>query len=137
MVLQANTTETLEVNRLLKIAGRAAQAGERERAYHLSLQATQLAPWEPGAWLLRAELAPSIEEAIVCLNRANYLNPHDREGQWKTFQTLHRLLHRDPYLVYLDETEHLYRVANREYMTLNVPKKRQSRSQTLSNTQTR
>jgi hypothetical protein len=109
---------------LLSAARQAARAGERPRAYRLSLQATQVEPGNIHAWLMRARTAPSFEEGIFCLSQANELNPNHQEGQRNTFFALERLLQEDPFLAYLDETEHLYHVRNGTYLALSLPKKR-------------
>jgi hypothetical protein len=67
---------------ILRRAGEAYQEGDRQRAYELSLQATQDFPGEIQAWILRARTATSLEEKIVCLNQINRLNPHDPTAQW-------------------------------------------------------
>lgn len=93
-------------------------------AYELSLRATQLAPDNVEAWLLRATLAPSLEERLVCVNRLNELGADSQDRHNIAFFTLKELLDKNPFLAYLEETENLYRVMNANHMVLSIPKKR-------------
>lgn len=93
-------------------------------AYELSLRATQLAPDSVEAWILRATLAPSLEERLVCVNRLNELGADSQDRHNIAFFTLKELLDKNPFLAYLEETEELYRVMNANHMVLSIPKKR-------------
>jgi hypothetical protein len=112
------------VNALLKESEDAIRDGNEELAYQLSLQATQIAPGNVDAWLLRATLARSLDERIACVNHLHELAPgfHDRYNV--AFFTLKDLLDRNPFLRYLEETDDLYRVMNAERMVLIIPKQR-------------
>ena len=93
-------------------------------AYELSLRATQVAPDNIEAWILRATLAPSLEERLVCVNRLNELGADSQDRHNLAFFTLKELLDKNPFLAYLEETENLYRVMNANHMVLSIPKKR-------------
>jgi len=109
---------------LLEEAGQAAQAGDRLRAYELSVQATQAAPGSLEAWALRSQLATSLEEKIVCMNRLNELEPNRRGNHDATYTYLNELLNQNPFLAYLEETPELYHVVNKDYLLLSIPKGR-------------
>jgi len=102
----------------------AIQRGDRQRAYQLGLQASQIAPENIKTWLICAETAPTLQEALACLNRANTLKPLDPEAKQKTYKIIQNLLSQDPYLQYLDETDDLYHVRSGEQFSLIVPKGR-------------
>jgi hypothetical protein len=102
----------------------AANGGEPQRAHQLSLKATQGDPDNLKAWLLCAETAPSIEEAVLYLNRANALQPLDPEAKQQTYQIVQKLIEQEPFILYLDETDALYHVRNGEQISLVVPKDR-------------
>jgi hypothetical protein len=72
----------------------------------------------------RARTAPSIEEAVACLNQANALAPSDPDVQQATHQIIRALLEQNPHLDYLDETSERYQVRSSERMALIVPKER-------------
>jgi hypothetical protein len=102
----------------------AIQRGDRLLAYQLSLEATQIAPQEIETWLMRAETAPSTEEAVTCLNQANALLPSDAAVKQKTYQMIQKLINQDPFVLYLDETDHLYHVRSGGQLSLSVFKDR-------------
>lgn len=112
------------VAQVLSDAEEAAKHGDHERAYQLSLEATQIAPDSVKAWLLCAETTTSIEEAVACLNRANTMQPLDPEAKQKTYQIVQKLLEQESFILYIDETDDLYRVRSGEELTLIVPKDR-------------
>ena len=97
---------------------------DKRGAYELSLRATQLAPDNVEAWILRATVAPSLEERLVCVNRLNELGADSQDRHNIAFFTLKELLDKNPFLAYLEETENLYRVMNANHMVLSIPKKR-------------
>ena len=111
------------VNDLLAEGEKAIRAGNSQYAYKLSVQATQIAPESIEAWLLRATLAPSLEERIICVNRLNELAPGYQDRYNVAFYALKELLDRNPYLAYLEETDELYRVASTDHV-INISKKR-------------
>lgn len=112
------------VTDLLAESEKAIQAGNRQYAYKLSLQATQVAPQSIDAWLLRATLAPSLEERLLCVNRLNELAPGYQDKYNIAFFALKELLDKNPFLAYLEETEELYRVVNADHQVLSIQKKR-------------
>lgn len=118
------STPRSSVTQALLDAEDAARQGDRERAYQLSLKANRAAPDNLRTWLMCAETAPSVEEAVACLNRANALQPTDPETKQKTYQVVQKLLERDPFLLYLYETDDLYHVQNSQELSLVVPKDR-------------
>lgn len=109
---------------LLAESEKAIQEQKPRRAYELALQATQVVPQSIEAWLLRATLAPSVEERIACVNRLNELAPGYQDKYNLAFYALKELLDKNPFLRYLEETDELYRVINDEHMVLSIPKKR-------------
>ena len=98
--------------------------GGGRNAYELSLRATQLAPDNVETWILRATLAPSLEERLICVNHLNELGADSQDRHNITFFTLKELLDKNPFLAYLEETEALYRVMNANHMVLSISKKR-------------
>lgn len=100
------------------------EQGRLQEAYQLSLQATQAVPHHLEAWLLRSETAASPEETLICLNQVNELAPHHPLAWEKTYQALRLLMDQNPFLAYLDETEHLYHVKNGAVLAISVPKQR-------------
>ena len=118
-----NQEQGNRVTDLLTQSEKAVRAGNGRHAYELSLQATQIAPESIEAWLLRATLAPSLEERLICVNRLNELAPGYQDRYNVAFFALKDLLDRNPYLVYLEETDELYRVASTDHV-LSIPKKR-------------
>jgi hypothetical protein len=105
-------------------AEEAARSGDFERAHQLSLKAAQTDPENLEAWLLCAETTPSIEEAVVCLNRANALSPLDLEAKQITYELVQKLFGQDPFILYVGETEDVYAVRSGEQISLVVPKYR-------------
>lgn len=130
MYVQKNGVKTFDteldqkVNELLSESEKAIREGNRQRAYDLSLQATEVAPDNIDAWFLRATLAPSLEERLICVNCLNELSPDHQDRHHVAFFAVKELLDKDPFLAYLEETEALYRVINKNHMVLTVPKKR-------------
>lgn len=117
-------TKEMDIANVLAKAERLSINGEREKAYKLSLQATQKAPQEIQAWLLRADTAASLEEKLVCLSRLYAIDPNCYPAKTKMYQALNELLQKEPYLDYIDETENLYKVRSGLELYLNVPKAR-------------
>src|SRR5215467_1477294 len=118
----ADTQPIKKASRLLDEAGEAVQAGNEQQAYQLSLKATEAAPGYTKAWELRAQLAPSMEEKIACMNRLNQLQPNHQDHHEASFSFLEQQLKRDPFLGYLEETTSLYHVINKDHMVLSIPK---------------
>jgi hypothetical protein len=112
------------VTDLLSASEKAVREGNGELAYQLSLQATQIEPNNVDAWLLRATLAPTLDERLACVNHLNELAPNFHDRYNVAFFALKDLLDRNPFLRYLEETDDLYRVVNAERMVLSIPKKR-------------
>jgi len=67
------------VTDLITESEKAIKEGNSQQAYELSLQATQIDPENIEAWLLRATLAASLEERIICVNRLNELAPSHQD----------------------------------------------------------
>lgn len=109
---------------LLSESKKAIREGNTQYAYELALKATQTAPENLEAWLLRATLAPSIEERIVCINRLNELEPDYQDRYNLAYFALKELLDQNPFLAYLEETDELYRVINADRLVMSIPKKR-------------
>ena len=112
------------LNQLMSESERAVREGNRQRAYELSLQATKVAPDNLEAWFLRASLASSLEERLFCVNCMNELCPDCQDRHHVAFSAVKELLDKDPFLAYLEETEALYRVINKNNQVVIIPKKR-------------
>jgi hypothetical protein len=119
-----NNRASQTVHHLLAESEKAIREGNSQRAYELSLQATQIVPESIDAWLLRATLAPSLDERISCVNQLNELAPGYQDKYNVAFFALKDLLDQKPFLAYLEETDELYRVLNADRVVLSVPKKR-------------
>ncbi len=98
--------------------------GKTAQAYRQALEATKLSPNELNAWFWRAATAPSLEERLMCLSRVFALDPHFDPAKPHLYNAMQDLLHREPFLGYLDETTDLYRVKSGLELYLNVPKSR-------------
>ena len=122
--VSVNSKPSRTINDLLAESEKAIHAGNNRYAYELSLQATQLARDNVEAWLLRATLAPSLEERLMCVNRLNELAPGYQDRYNVAFFALKEALDKNPFLAYLEETEELYRVLNADRVVLTIPKKR-------------
>lgn len=109
---------------LLAESERAVREGKHQQAYRLAVEATQLAPENIEAWLLRATLAPSLNERIICVNHLNELAPDFQDRYSVAFFALKELLDQNPFLAYLEETDKLYRVINADRVILSIPKRR-------------
>jgi hypothetical protein len=109
---------------LLAESEKAIREGNSQHAYELSVQATEVAPESVDAWLLRATLAPSLEERVACANRLNELAPGYRDRYNVAFFALKERLDKNPFLAYLEETDELYRVIDADRMVLSISKKR-------------
>ncbi len=109
---------------LLAQAKHYAGQGNREKAYRLSLEATQKAPDDLEAWLWRANTAPSLEEKLVCLSRVYSLDPYYYRARPSMYNALHELIRREPYLGYINETDNLYQIKSGLEIYINVPKSR-------------
>lgn len=112
------------VDQLLAESEKAIREGNSQHAYELALQASQIAPESIDAWLLRATLAPSLDERVYCVNQLNELAPGYQDRYDVAFFALKDLLDQKPYLAYLEETDELYRVINADRVVLSIPKKR-------------
>src|SRR5512142_1553006 len=100
----------IQISRLLDEAQEAARRGEREKAYQISLRATDVAPAEPLAWYLRSRSAPSHEEQLMCLSRAYALDTKRPEAKSELRNAVQKLLEKEPFLAYVYETPELYQV---------------------------
>ncbi len=109
---------------LLRESERLMRAGNNRQAYELSMKATQIAPKSAEAWWSRANLAPSLEERVMSLNRLNELDPGFASQHHFSFFTIKEALDRDPFLAYHNETDELYRAINAEQMVIDIPKQR-------------
>jgi len=118
-----DNTPSHRISDLLAESEKAVREGNSQEAYQLSVQATKLAPESLEAWLLRATLAPSLDERLICVNRLNELAPGYQDRYHVAFFALKELLDKNPYLAYLEETDELYRVTSTDHV-LSIPKKR-------------
>ncbi|HLO32527.1 MAG TPA: hypothetical protein VK249_25495 [Anaerolineales bacterium] len=120
----ADTKPNQRLTDLLSESEKAIREGNSQTAYELALQATQAAPENIEAWLLRASVAPSLEERLICVNHLNELMPGYEDRHHVAFFALQELLDKNPFLAYLEETEELYHVLDADRMVLVIPKKR-------------
>jgi hypothetical protein len=118
------TDRLSRVRALLNQVNETRKAGHPELAYQYSLEASRIAPQDPEVWLARAETAPSIEEKLLCLSRLHTLSPYHPDAQRKTYSVLREMLYQEPFLAYLDETDHLYQVRNGPALAVTLPKYR-------------
>jgi hypothetical protein len=105
-------------------AKEATQLGQRQRAYRLSQEVTQLDPNNIEAWLYRAALAESGEERLAYLNKVLSLAPRHAGAKRGLYETLRLYLEQNPFLRYLEEDEALYQVLTGEGRAIIVPKDR-------------
>lgn len=108
----------------LSTAKEYAQMGQLPYAYRLSREATIAAPGNVDAWLLRGAFAESNEECLACISRAIMLAPQHSVAKHSMYNALRRYLDQNPFLRYIDETDLLYRVLNREGRAIVIPKDR-------------
>ena len=120
----ADYQSSQRVKDLLAESEKAIREGKSQYAYRLAVEATQIAPENIEAWLLRATLAPSLNERIICVNQLNELAPDFQDRYNVAFFALKELLDQNPFLAYLEETDNLYRVVNADRVVLSIPKKR-------------
>jgi hypothetical protein len=98
--------------------------GNRAHAYQLSLELTRANPNNVDAWLLRSRTAQSTEEIMYSVSQVNRINPGHPATKTYAYQTMWKMLEHDPFLAYMDESDELYYIRNKEYMSLVVPKDR-------------
>ncbi len=120
------------LNQVMSESEKAIREGNRQRAYEFALQATKIAPENLEAWFLRASLAPSLEERLFCVNCMSELCPDCQDRHHVAFSAVKELLDKDPFLAYLEETEALYRVINKNNQVVIIPKKRAPVKPTLA-----
>src|SRR5262245_18818480 len=87
----------------------ASRQGQRERAYYLSKEVTEIAPDSVEGWIYRAALTSDLEQRFIYLNKAISLSPGNIQAQHGMYETLKTYLNQDPFLRYLDEDNGLYR----------------------------
>jgi hypothetical protein len=121
---QLDTRATASTDSWIMEAEKAIRAGNSQRAYELSVKATQAEPNNPDAWYLRGSLAGGLEERVLCMNRLNELVPDHRDQHSLAFFALKDFLERDPFLAYRGETPKLYKATTAEGLTLSIPKRR-------------
>jgi hypothetical protein len=112
------------ITNLLVDAQNLSAVGNTGQAYSLALEATKIAPDYIDAWFWRATTAPSLEERLHCLSRVYALDPHFDPARPHLIRAMRDLLHEEPFLGYLGETDDLYRVKSGLEIYLNVPKSR-------------
>jgi tetratricopeptide (TPR) repeat protein len=121
---QHNPPSQTLIEATLKLARKASQSGQRQRAFELSQQVAEIAPDNAEAWLYLAVFTDNEEQRLVYLNKALNLAPEHAEAQYGMYETLKSYLQQDPYLRYLEETDTLYQVLTREGQAIVVPKDR-------------
>jgi hypothetical protein len=119
--------EIAQSNRIAKLlvnAQNLSAVGNIGQAHKLALEATIIAPDYINAWFWRAATALSLEEKLMCLSRLYVLDPHFDPARPHLIQAMRDLLHEDPFLGYLGETDDMYRVKSGLEIYLNIPKSR-------------
>jgi hypothetical protein len=116
--------QVTSVNRMLASADAYLKAGDRESAYLMSLEATQLEPNNVHAWMMRYKTALSSEEKLLCLGNFVRLDPDNPLAKRSTYNALLEKLHKDPFLAYIEETEKAYHVYSKDNLFLVIPKDR-------------
>jgi hypothetical protein len=76
------------------------------------------------AWLARARRARSLREVLACLNRVHFLNPHHQAGKRLSYESIWRLLEKNPFLAYKGENHGAYVVSDGTDLMVMVPKDR-------------
>ncbi len=112
------------VSRLLLQARQAAGRGDHRTAHKLYTEATRLSPDSIEAWIGRSEQTSSFDEQLFCLSQVVAVDPENQVANNKLYLMIRNLLDQEPAIKYVDETDNLYRVQNRLYTSLNVPKSR-------------
>jgi hypothetical protein len=115
---------TADERELLAQAQADLKHGDREKAYRLSLDMTRAYPNNAEGWLLRSRTAASTEETMYCLSQVNRISPNHPSSKMYTYQAMWNLLEQDPFLAYMDESDDLYYVRSKDYLSLVVPKDR-------------
>jgi len=123
-ISRSTVAQSPNLDRIISDAKAALREGKSTNAYHLALDATRIAPDNIDGWLVRAHTAASTEEILFSLSQVHRLDPDNSIAKEYTYQTLWRMLERDPYLAYIDETKDLYYVRSKEYLSLAIPKDR-------------
>lgn len=113
-----------QITRLLSRATVEARQGNRAQAHKMTTEATRIAPTDVNAWLLRAQTSTSFDEQLFCLNQVLNLDPGHPVANQRVYELVRRLLAKEPYLAYIQETKDLYLVRNPLYLSLAVPKRR-------------
>lgn len=116
--------QVTSVGRLLASADAYIKVGDRENAYLMSLEATQLEPDNIQAWMMRFKTALSSEEKLLCLGHFVRLDPDHPLAKRSTYNALLAQLHKDPFLAYIEETEKAYHVYSKDNLFLAIPKDR-------------
>lgn len=112
------------VDVLLASARKALRKGDWQQSYKISLEATRLAPENAEAWAMRFQTAVSSEERLFCLSQISRIDPNYPGVKYHIYHTLWDELEREPYLAYMEETDDLYYVRSKDYISLAVPKDR-------------
>ncbi len=121
---RSRLNQSPNIDRIINDAKAALRDGNNNQAYHLGLDATRIAPDNVEGWLIRARTAVSVEEILFSLSQVHRLDPNNSIAKEYTYRALWRMLERDPFLAYLDETKDLYYVRSQEYLSLAIPKDR-------------
>jgi tetratricopeptide (TPR) repeat protein len=86
-VLSACVMEKIKESRvqdgasLLAVGRQLAEAGQWVLAHHLFQRATELEPSNENAWIWRAGVASTADEAVLCLKRVLELNPQNAQAK--------------------------------------------------------
>lgn len=116
--------DAFEEQEQLQLAQSALKQGQPDQAYRISLELTRTFPNSAEAWLMRSKTAASTEERMHSLSQVNQIDPNHPASKLYTYQAVWSMLERDPFLAYMDESDDLYYVRSREYLSLVVPKDR-------------
>ncbi len=117
-------TQTASAGAILNDARKALETGNWDGAYHLSLDATRQDTGNVEAWLIRAKTAASSQERLFCLSQASRLDPGHPTAKQELYSSLRSEFEQSPFLSYIEETDQVYFVRTRDYLSLTVPKYR-------------
>lgn len=108
----------------LQEAEAALQQGDRQRAYALSAQATDIDSRNVRAWVIRGRSADGLEDSVTCFSRALAADPNHAEARQAMHEAMTRLLQIDGSLTYLAETDEFYNIRTGSGLLLTIPKER-------------
>lgn len=122
IVMVSETTSTPPQD--IVIAQKALREGNRGLAHRICIQIVDNDPKDELAWLWLAGAAETLDERISALNHVLELNPDNPNARQALYETMQKLLQRDPFLGYEGETETLYQIRTASEFQFVHPKDR-------------